>query len=205
MEEQIQVLRELWEKPIASYHGEFHDFEPIAFGPKPVQRPSPPIWIANNPQIFPLDSRIVERMLRRVARLCDGWQTCLATPDEFRTMLEKVREYEAEAGREPGTVEPSYQVLINVHPDRKTARSEALDFINRYYVTDFPSIEASMWDRDPFGTPDECIERLAGIIEAGCQSFSFRFASPHQQEQVERFTEEVLPALQRVAAPAATS
>jgi len=52
-----------------------------------------------------------------------------------------------------------------------------------------------MWERDPFGTPDECIEKLQRLIEAGCRSFSVRFASPDQFGQVERFTAEVLPAL----------
>ena len=84
---------------------------------------------------------------------------------------------------------------MNVNPDRQKARSEALEFTNKYYVTNYKSIEESMWERDPFGTPDECIKKLRGIIDAGCRSFSFRFASPHQFEQVERFTKEVLPAL----------
>lgn len=195
MEEQIEVLRKLWCDPVTTFSGQFHELEKIAFGPKPVQQPSPPIWIANNPQIFPLDSRIVERMLRRVARISDGWQSCLATPAEYRTMFDRIREYAEEAGRDRDAVTPSYQALINVNPDREKARSEALEFINKYYVTDFESIEASMWERDPFGTPEECIAKLKGIIDAGCRSFSFRFASPHQEEQVERFTAEVLPAL----------
>ncbi len=195
MEEQIEVLRKLWTEPVTTFTGQFHNLDQVALGPKPAQRPCPPIWIANNPQIFPLDSRIVERMLRRVATASDGWQTCLATPDEYRTMLERIWLYAEEAGREPQAITPSYQVLMNVNRDRKQARREALEFMNRYYVTTFGSIEESMWERDPFGTPDECIEKLRGIIDAGCRSFSFRFASPDQFEQVERFTKEVLPAL----------
>jgi alkanesulfonate monooxygenase SsuD/methylene tetrahydromethanopterin reductase-like flavin-dependent oxidoreductase (luciferase family) len=195
MQEQIDALRALWADGVTDFDGEFHHYEHINFGPKPVQRPAPPIWIANNPQIFPLDSRIVERMLRRVARQADGWQSCLATPEEYRTMLDRIQEYSVEYGRAADAVVPSYQVLMNANPDRETARREALDFINRYYGSSFPSIDVSMWERDPFGTPEECIEKLRGIIDAGCRSFSFRFASPHQAEQVQRFTEEILPAL----------
>jgi alkanesulfonate monooxygenase len=195
MEEQIEVLRRLWGDPVTTFDGQFHKLDHIAFGPKPVQRPCPPIWIANNPQIFPLDSRIVERMLRRVAKVSDGWQTCLATPAEYREMLDRIQHYAVEAGRDPAAVTPSYQVLMNVSPDRSRARQEALEFINRYYVMTYASIEESMWERDPFGTPDECVEKLQGIIDAGCRSFSIRFASPSQAEQVERFTADVLPAL----------
>lgn len=195
MEEQIELLRKLWTEPRTTFKGEFHNLENIAFGPKPAQPNSPPIWIANNPQIFPLDTDVVQRMLRRVGRMAYGWQTCLATPDEYRTLLGRIREYAKEAGRNPEEIVPSYQVLLNVNRDRQAARREALEFINKYYVTTYKSVEESMWERDPFGTPDECIKKLRGLIEAGCRSFSFRFASPHQFEQVERFTKEVLPAL----------
>jgi alkanesulfonate monooxygenase len=195
MEEQLEVLHRLWTEPKTTFKGEFHNLENIAFGPKPAQENGPPVWIANNPQIFPLKSETVERMLRRVARIANGWQTCLATPEEYRTLYGRIQQYAKEAGRTPDDIVPSYQVLLNVNPNRQKARREALEFTNKYYVTTYNSIEESMWERDPFGTPDECIKKLRGIIEAGCRSFSFRFASPDQFEQVERFTKEVLPAL----------
>jgi len=197
MEEQIEVLRKLWTEPKTTFKGQFHTLENIAFGVKPVQRGCPPIWIANNPQIFPLSAGVVERMLRRVARLADGWQTCLATPEEYRSIYGRIQQYAKEAGRDPNEIVPSYQVLMNVNRDRAKARKEALEFTNKYYVTTYGSIEESMWERDPFGTPDDCIKKLRGIIEAGCRSFSFRFASPDQFEQVDRFTRSVLPALKK--------
>ncbi|HEY7677834.1 MAG TPA: LLM class flavin-dependent oxidoreductase [Candidatus Methylomirabilis sp.] len=195
MEEQIQVLRSLWTEPKTTFKGQFHTLDNIPFGVKPVQRRCPQIWIANNPQIFPLDAAVVERMLRRVARMADGWQTCLATPEEYRSLYGRIQQYAREAGRDPDAIVPSYQVLMNVNRDRAKARKEALEFTNKYYVTTYKSIEESMWERDPFGTPDDCIKKLKGIIEAGCRSFSFRFASPDQFGQVERFTKSVLPAL----------
>ncbi len=195
MEEQIEVLRKLWTEPKITFKGQFHSLENIPFGVKPAQRSCPPIWIANNPQIFPLDGGVVERMLRRVGLLAQGWQTCLATPEEYRSIYGRIQQYAKEAGRDPNEIVPSYQVLMNVNRDRAKARKEALEFTNKYYVTTYKSIEESMWERDPFGTPDECIKKLKGIIEAGCRSFSFRFASPDQFGQVERFTKYVLPAL----------
>ena len=195
LEEQIEVLRKLWTEPRTTFKGQFHTLDNIAFGPKPAQRPCPPIWIANNPQIFSLSSAVVERMLRRVARLAYGWQTCLATPGEYRSLYGRIRQYAKEAGRDPKEIVPSYQVLLNVNRNRQEARKEALEFTNKYYVTTYRSIEESMWERDPFGTPDDCIVKLKSILEAGCRSFSFRFASPDQFEQVDRFTRYVLPAL----------
>jgi len=52
-----------------------------------------------------------------------------------------------------------------------------------------------MWDRDPFGTPQEVLDHLGRMKEAGVRTFIFRFASRNQTEQLERFTESVLPGL----------
>ncbi|MGI9520387.1 MAG: LLM class flavin-dependent oxidoreductase, partial [Hyphomicrobiaceae bacterium] len=48
--EGMQVLRILWTNDPASHDGKFFNFENIAVRPAPVQKPCPPIWIANNPQ-----------------------------------------------------------------------------------------------------------------------------------------------------------
>src|SRR5207249_261858 len=59
LEEQIEVLRRLWTEPRTTFKGQFHNLENIAFGPKPAQPGGPPIWIANNPQIFSLKPALV--------------------------------------------------------------------------------------------------------------------------------------------------
>lgn len=76
--------------------------------------------------------------------------------EEYRGLYAQIQRYAREAGRDPDAIVPSCQVLMNVNRDRALARREALDFINRYYVTTYTSVEDSMWERDPFGTPDEC-------------------------------------------------
>src|SRR5262252_8402876 len=48
MVEWIQVLRLLWTAERASFQGEHYRFEDVTIEPRPVARPHPPIWIANN-------------------------------------------------------------------------------------------------------------------------------------------------------------
>jgi len=43
MREQIAVMRQIWIKPKAEYHGEIIDFPPMEAWPKPVQNPLPVI------------------------------------------------------------------------------------------------------------------------------------------------------------------
>ncbi|MFQ5912472.1 MAG: LLM class flavin-dependent oxidoreductase [Nitrospinota bacterium] len=195
LEEQIRLLRDLWSPGPVRRSDEFHTLPDVDLYPKPAREGGPPVWISSNPQIFDIDEPIVERMLRRVARLADGWMTCTATPAEYRALWGRIRQYADACGREMDSLTPAYQVTLNVGKDRGAARAEALEYLNRYYTTDHRDLSKSIWDRDPFGPPEEVVERLAAMKEAGVRTFIFRFASRNQSEQVERFTESVLPGL----------
>jgi len=62
-DEMLAAMAELWGSDEPVYHGRFFDIEGLAFEPKPVQRPRPPIYIGGNSK----------PALRRAARY-DGWQ-----------------------------------------------------------------------------------------------------------------------------------
>jgi probable F420-dependent oxidoreductase len=62
-DEILEALSVLWSDDKPSYHGRFFDIEGLAFEPKPVQRPRPPIYVGGNSK----------PALRRAARY-EGWQ-----------------------------------------------------------------------------------------------------------------------------------
>ena len=62
MEEQIELLRRLWQEPVLDFEGRDHTITAAGLNPLPVQRPIP-IWIGGSS----------EAALRRIARLGDGW------------------------------------------------------------------------------------------------------------------------------------
>jgi alkanesulfonate monooxygenase SsuD/methylene tetrahydromethanopterin reductase-like flavin-dependent oxidoreductase (luciferase family) len=59
----------------------------------PVQRPIP-LWFGGN----------AEAVLRRVGRLGDGWFPLAEPSDKVRAMIEKIRGYAKEAGRDPSAI-----------------------------------------------------------------------------------------------------
>jgi probable F420-dependent oxidoreductase len=89
LDETIEVCKRLWTEEIIEHHGEFYDFAPVMFEPKPVQRPHPPLVIGGES----------DRALRRAARACDGWIGMAHTPETVAPQIEKLRGYEDEAGR----------------------------------------------------------------------------------------------------------
>jgi probable F420-dependent oxidoreductase len=79
-DEYLAAMIELWTSNEPTFHGRFVDFEDVAFEPKPVQQPHPPVWIGGN-------SRAA---MRRAARH-DGWYPWLIAPDQLPGCMEYIR------------------------------------------------------------------------------------------------------------------
>src|SRR5208337_813209 len=80
MDEQIQLLRELWTHTEPKFDGHFFKLSDIAFSPKSVQENGPPIWIGG----------ASHSALRRVERLGDGWHPVGLSPKELAQGKEKL-------------------------------------------------------------------------------------------------------------------
>jgi probable F420-dependent oxidoreductase len=70
LEENVKMIRDLWTKDKVAFHGKFHDLPEVTLSPKPVQKPSPPIWVAAKS----------EAAVRRAARICDAYFMDPVTP-----------------------------------------------------------------------------------------------------------------------------
>ena len=88
VDEAIDVCRRLWTDEVIEHHGEFFDFGPVMFEPKPVQQPPPIIVGGESPPA-----------LRRAARLGDGWIGLDHTLDTIGAPIDKLRALRADAGR----------------------------------------------------------------------------------------------------------
>jgi probable F420-dependent oxidoreductase len=93
VEEQIEVMRLLWSQEIVSYKGQFHTITEAGLNPLPVRR-SIPVWLGGS----------ADALLRRVARIGDGWFPLGKPDDRMRKNLERLRNYIREAGRDPAAV-----------------------------------------------------------------------------------------------------
>jgi alkanesulfonate monooxygenase SsuD/methylene tetrahydromethanopterin reductase-like flavin-dependent oxidoreductase (luciferase family) len=200
VEEGIAILRKLWEAdgPV-SHSGRFHEFEDIELLPKPANS-RPPILLALNPHDAPSPS-VRERMLRRVARFADGWQTDGLPASAFASAWSGIRELAHEEGRADAVTSACLHLMVNIQSDPAAARREALDFLARYYgeggVTDEKLAE---WVAA--GPPEAVIDRIHEFVQAGCNTPILRFASPDQRGQLERCLEDVLPAFDGMRVPA---
>ena len=93
-EEQVRLLRELWTQEVVTFDGRWDKVTAAGINPLPVQRPIP-IWFGGGD----------ERVLKRIARLGDGWFP-QGRPDdpELQGRVERLRNYALEAGRDPASI-----------------------------------------------------------------------------------------------------
>lgn len=86
--EQVELLRQLWTGESVSFAGRFESVDRVNLMPPPVQRPIP-IWFGGSS----------EPVIRRAARLGDGWMPILS-PDEAPAKLTLMQQCLAESGRD---------------------------------------------------------------------------------------------------------
>ena len=87
-EEQVEVLKLLWTQELVTFKGRRHDIPDAGLNPLPVQRPIP-VWFGGH----------ADAVLRRVARLGDGWLPGFRTAEAAAAHLDTLDRYLAENDR----------------------------------------------------------------------------------------------------------
>lgn len=93
IEEQIDVLRQLWSEDVVEFEGEFHDLRDVGINPRPVQQPIP-LWMGGR----------ADPVKQRIGRTADGWIPLLQPGDELVGHLDDIRDAAADAGRDPDDI-----------------------------------------------------------------------------------------------------
>jgi probable F420-dependent oxidoreductase len=88
IEEQIQLLRQLWTNELVTFDGRWHTIPDLGLNPLPLQRPIP-IWIGG----------YADAVLRRIAKMGDGWMPGHRFAAKAQADLDKLDRYLAENGR----------------------------------------------------------------------------------------------------------
>ena len=107
-EEAIECMLAVWGPDPVEYHGKYFNLEPAYIGPKPVQRPHPPVIIG----------AFAPKALDRAGRLADGFTGCCAPVDALISMMRAVRAAAAERGRDPSRLLTVMRCLVNRTDER---------------------------------------------------------------------------------------
>ncbi|WP_216897930.1 LLM class flavin-dependent oxidoreductase [Nocardia alni] len=215
LRELVPAVRALWQGNYA-HDGEIWQFPTATSVPKPVQQPTPPMWIA---------ARDPDSHDFAVAQGCNVMVTPLMKDDD--EVVDLKRKFDTAVDNHPEVPKPQIMVLRHtyVHPaDEPDGWRPAAEGIQKFYRTfdawfgnkttpdnGFlePSPESKFAERPEFspeslhktamiGTPAEVIDRLKFYRDLGVDEFSFWTDNSLSHEQKRRslqlFIDEVVPA-----------
>ncbi len=106
IEEQVALLRRLWTEELVDFEGKYHLVKQAGINPLPVQRPIP-VWMGGG----------VDAVLRRVARIADGWFPQFRPGPDAEAALDRLRGYIRDAGRKPEDVGVEGRISLSNTPE----------------------------------------------------------------------------------------
>lgn len=93
-DEMIELMNELWTKPLVTFDGKYHKVSDAGINPLPVQQPIP-LWFGGYADVT----------FRRIARTGVGWMCGGGqTPEKAKPIVDKIRSYMEDEGRDPNTL-----------------------------------------------------------------------------------------------------
>ena len=179
--EQIELMKRLWQEDHVRHQGSFFKTTDLSVGPRPTQRPHPPIWMGG----------AADTVLKRVGALADGYICGTASLKRFASVW-KIISAAAEAnGRAPGTIHKAGITYLTIDENKNRAVAACEDYLNTYYG----KINLDVESETVLGSPDACVERLGSLFARGIETVILRLVKP-DLAQLDLLAAKVLPLLQ---------
>jgi probable F420-dependent oxidoreductase len=172
--EEVELMKALWTQPKVTYRGQIFQLEDGVMGPKPVQKPHPPVWLGGgHPDA-----------LRRAATIADGWMGAGgSTTAAFAKSVPLVRAALEITGRDPAAFPISKRVFMSVHERPEVAQAE----VHRWFSTVYHNPDLTTTG-GVYGTPEQVREQLEEMVAMGATHLLLNPVTRYT-EQVEALAE----------------
>jgi F420-dependent oxidoreductase-like protein len=179
LDEACQIIKGMFTQEKTTLSGK-HYTVTDAFGlPKPVQQPHPPFMIGGTGE---------KVLLKIVAKHADMWNTG-AHADRMKHLIEVIDRHGEAVGRDTSTIEKT--VLM---PLCYRASKDREQFVMNLIAGMENSDPATARRRIMIGDKEECFETIDRYAQAGVTHFIFMTFVPYNEDEIQRFAEEVMPA-----------
>jgi probable F420-dependent oxidoreductase len=176
--EQVQLMKRLWTEDNVTHRGKFFHVENLNLGPRPVQKPHPPIWTGGG----------ADTALKRAGTWADGFICGSSAIPEFPTTWEKIARYAKAAGRDPGDITKAGLTFMAIDEDRPKSVKTLEDYVMRYYGR----LRADVAETSLVGSPDAVADRITNFFSKGLDTLIIGLANPDPR-QLDLFGDRVLP------------
>jgi probable F420-dependent oxidoreductase len=176
--EQVQLMKRLWSEDSVTFKGKFYNVENLSVGPKPIQKPHPPIWTGGSAEVA----------LKRAGSWADGFICGSSAIPEFPSTWEKIASYAKAAGRDPNKISKAGLTFMAIDEDQSKAVKTVEDYVMRYYGR----LRADVANTSLVGAPAAIAERIGAFLSRGLDTLIIGVADPDPRP-LDLFGENVLP------------
>ncbi|MDB5076973.1 MAG: class flavin-dependent oxidoreductase [Chloroflexi bacterium] len=167
LDEACQIIKAMFEQSPATFEGQYYSVKNAYCEPRPS--PRIPLLIGGSGE---------RKTLRVVARHADMWNGAFRTSEQFAHKQAVLAQHCKDIGRDPAEIVHTYYGFVDLSDEQEDARREGSDM----------HILA--------GSSAQVASELRALIGLGVRHVMLRFLDFPATVGLERFTKEVLPALQ---------
>ena len=175
--EQVQLMKRLWTEDNVTHKGRFYNVENLTVGPKPIQKPHPPIWTGGSADLA----------LKRAGTWANGFICGSSAIPDFPATWEKISGYAKAAGRDPNKINKAGLTFMAIDDDQNKAVKTVEDYVMRYYGR----LRADVANTSLVGAPSAIIDRIGAFLSKGLDTLIIGLADPDPR-QLDLFGEKVL-------------
>ena len=166
----------MWTQPETPYDGKFYKMSRAHCDPKPLQQPTPPVWIGGGGE---------QLTLRVVAEHADV-SNFGSSLEEFIKKREILKGHCAAVGRDEDTIRKTISSEVFIREDER-------DIVAAGSKNPW-GLPADQWrEKALVGTPEQVSEKIQKYLDAGCTGFIPWCPDYPSTETIELFAKKVIP------------
>jgi len=176
----VQLMKRLWTEENVTHRGRFFNVQNLTIGPRPVQKPHPPIFTGGGAEVA----------LKRAGAWANGFICGSSAIPEFPTTWEKIAGYARAAGRNPAEIEKAGLTFMAINDDH----AKAVDAVNNYVTRYYGRLRGDVAATSLVGSGAAVAQRIDAFLSRGLDTLIIGVADP-DPKQLDLFAEKVLPRL----------
>jgi F420-dependent oxidoreductase-like protein len=176
LRESVEIVKSMWTNIETTYDGKYYKTVRANCDPKPLQKPTPPVWIGGGGE---------QLTLRVVAEHADC-SNFGGKPDEWARKREILKGHCAAVGRDEAEIRKTWspEVFIRSSESELATRTKGGLWGDSY----------ENWrDNNLVGTPEQVAEKIATYVKLGCTGFIPWCADYPDTETMELLATKVMP------------
>jgi F420-dependent oxidoreductase-like protein len=176
LRESVEIVKSMWTNVETTYDGKYYKTVRANCDPKPLQKPTPPVWIGGGGE---------QLTLRVVAEHADC-SNFGGKPDEWARKREILKGHCAAVGRDESEIRKTWSPEVFI-------RSTEKELTERTKGGLWGDSVENWRDNNLVGTPEQVAEKIATYVKLGCSGFIPWCADYPDTETMELLATRVMP------------